>query len=197
LVIKADGLTLPNFETHNGKTAKDRALTASRVAKSKSNGKGNGASVTPALPREEKRREEVIPEAKASADKSAEELTKAELWSAGKSILESQGMPAKQCGSFVGKLVKDYGESVVIDAVRASVVNRPADAAEYLKAICMRSAGQRQQLESFKERDARIGRERWEQMTGERHPDSEPSQAPSSILNVIDITPIKRIGVTA
>lgn len=81
--------------------------------------------------------------AKATADKSAEELTKIELWTAGKSILESQGMPKAQCGSFVGKLVKDYGDSAVIDAVRSAVVNRPADAAEYIKAICMRSGGQR------------------------------------------------------
>lgn len=51
---------LPNFDRHNGKTAKNRSLTAKRVAKhkSESNGKGNGASVTNALPREEKRREE-------------------------------------------------------------------------------------------------------------------------------------------
>lgn len=41
------------------------------------------------------------------------------------------------------------------------------------------------QVESFKERDARIGRERWEQMTGKVHPDNVPKQ-PS---NVIDITP--------
>ena len=53
-------LTIPNFDRHNGKTAKDRGLTAKRVAKSKV--KSNGASVSEALPdalpREEKRREE-------------------------------------------------------------------------------------------------------------------------------------------
>lgn len=61
-------LTLPNFSRHNGKTAKNRALTAKRVAKckGKSNAEGNGASVTTALPKEEKRREENI-EAKAAA----------------------------------------------------------------------------------------------------------------------------------
>ena len=58
LVIHSTGLTLPNFETHNGKTAKDRALTASRVAKSKTNAKGNASTVTEPLAREEKRREE-------------------------------------------------------------------------------------------------------------------------------------------
>lgn len=54
---------LPNFDRHNGKTAKNRSLTAKRVAKHKaeSNEKGNGASVTNALPREEKRRVESKP----------------------------------------------------------------------------------------------------------------------------------------
>ena len=53
-------LSLPNFDRHNGKTAKNRALTAVRVAnsKKKANAEGNGVSVTSALPREEKRREE-------------------------------------------------------------------------------------------------------------------------------------------
>jgi len=56
------GVSLPNFDRHNGKTAKERALTAKRVAKHKSNGgandNGNGAGVSGALPREEKKREE-------------------------------------------------------------------------------------------------------------------------------------------
>jgi hypothetical protein len=54
-----------------------------------------------------------------------------------------QGMPKAQCGSFVGKLVNDYGEAIVVEAVRTTVVARPADAAEYLKACCMRAKGQR------------------------------------------------------
>lgn len=75
--------------------------------------------------------------------KPAAEVTKAELWSVGKSLLAEQGMPKAQCGSFVGKLVTDYGEQIVVDAVRTTCVARPADAAEYLKGCCMRAAGQR------------------------------------------------------
>lgn len=60
------GLSLPNFERHNGKTAKDRALNAKRAANFKSNAEGNAesnaSSVTQplanALPREEKKRKE-------------------------------------------------------------------------------------------------------------------------------------------
>lgn len=58
LVRTDDGISLSNFDRHNGKTAKDRCLTAKRVAKHKtnapSNGKGNAAVVSSALPREEK-----------------------------------------------------------------------------------------------------------------------------------------------
>lgn len=63
LVVANDGLSLPGFQKHCGRTAKDRAQTAKRVASHKANAtgnaKGNGASVTEALPREEKRREEI------------------------------------------------------------------------------------------------------------------------------------------
>lgn len=77
------------------------------------------------------------------AAKPAADMTRDELWKAGKSLLEQAGLPARQCGSFVGKLVKDYGDRIVVDAVRAAVVARPADPVEYLKATCMRSIGQR------------------------------------------------------
>ena len=53
-------LTFPRFAEHNGQTAKQRALTAKRVDKSRS-AKCNAASVTQSLPekrREEKRRKE-------------------------------------------------------------------------------------------------------------------------------------------
>ncbi|MCI2809370.1 hypothetical protein [Eoetvoesiella caeni] len=68
LVIADDGLSLPNFDRHNGKTAKDRALTAKRVATHKANAKSNADNVTDALPREEKNREDIQKkEAKASS----------------------------------------------------------------------------------------------------------------------------------
>lgn len=71
------------------------------------------------------------------------DLTKAELWTAGKSLLSAAGMPKAQCGSFVGKLCKDYDDAIVIDAVRETVVHQPADPATYLKAACQRLSGQR------------------------------------------------------
>lgn len=60
LLISDDGLTLPNFSKHCGKTAKERAQTARRVAVHKDLQKANAevtqAPLPTALPREEKRR---------------------------------------------------------------------------------------------------------------------------------------------
>lgn len=66
LVVNEGGISLPNFDRHNGSTAKNRAQTAKRVAKyrvspsgdDESNGESVTSIVTPALAREEKRREE-------------------------------------------------------------------------------------------------------------------------------------------
>jgi hypothetical protein len=67
--------------------------------------------------------------------------TKDELWKAGKSLLSQAGMPERQCGSFIGKLAKDYGDVVALEAVRAAVVERPVDPAGWLKAACGRHKG--------------------------------------------------------
>lgn len=50
-------------------------------------------------------------------------------------------MPEAQCGTFVGKLVKDYGEAIVVEAVRSAVVQRPADAATWLVGACKAAKG--------------------------------------------------------
>lgn len=62
LLISCEGIALPNFERHNGETAKSRALTAKRVAKHKANANGNdggnAGSVTKPLPKEDKSKED-------------------------------------------------------------------------------------------------------------------------------------------
>ena len=100
--------------------------------------------------------------------KSANDLTKDELWSAGKSLLMAAGMPKAQCGSFIGKLVNDYGGAVVVDAVRAAVVARPADPAEYIKAACQRMAGQRQPRSGKSPRMTDDERAAWSAAEGEK-----------------------------
>jgi hypothetical protein len=76
-------------------------------------------------------------------EKSLEEKTKQEIWRSGKSLLSQAGMPEAQCGSFIGKLVGDYGTEIVLDAVRTAVVEQTPDPASYLKAVCQRRKGER------------------------------------------------------
>jgi hypothetical protein len=70
-------ISLPHFDRHNGKTAKNRALTAKRVASHKS--KGNAPSVTNALPREEKRREDQHNTLSAGSENSADPKSPSEM----------------------------------------------------------------------------------------------------------------------
>lgn len=94
----------------------------------------------------------------ADGAKSVEQMTKDELWGAGKSLLMGAGLPKAQCGSFVGRLVKDYGDEIVVEAVRAAVMTRPADPVEYLKATCMHAAGQRANAKTYAQQAADIAR---------------------------------------
>lgn len=64
-------------------------------------------------------------------------MTKEEMWSAGKALLESSGMAKSQCGAYIGKLVKDYGDELVSNAIQSAIANRPADPRGYLKAVCI------------------------------------------------------------
>jgi chorismate mutase len=73
----------------------------------------------------------------------SEDREKRELYDAGKSLLAEQGMPAKQTGSFIAKLAKDYGQPVALEAVRSAVAARPMKAVEYLMATCQSLKGER------------------------------------------------------
>ena len=59
-MVESDGvISLPHFERHNGKTAKNRLLTAKRVANHKAgNAKSNARTVTSALPKEDVEKKE-------------------------------------------------------------------------------------------------------------------------------------------
>lgn len=58
LKARNGSLVVPNFDRHLSQTAKNRSLTSQRVANHKKR-KGNAPIVSDALPREEKRREEI------------------------------------------------------------------------------------------------------------------------------------------
>lgn len=78
-----------------------------------------------------------VPPAKSPAD-----MTKDEIWSVGKSLLINAGMPGSQCGSFVGKLCKDYGDAIVVEVVREAVIARPADPASFMKKLAQTRKGE-------------------------------------------------------
>lgn len=70
-------------------------------------------------------------------------VEKLDLWAAAKSLLQDAGMPARQCGPFVGKLARDFGSEVAMVAARALVAEQPVDPMAYLQATCQRLAGLR------------------------------------------------------
>lgn len=97
-----------------------------------------------------------------SPQKSPEEMAKAELWRAAVSVLNQGGCPEAQARTFMGKLVKDYGQEVVKAAVAAAVAEQPVDAREYLKATCQRTVGERKpenRQEALEKRNRRIADE--------------------------------------
>jgi hypothetical protein len=81
-------------------------------------------------------------EANASGD-TAFPIAREKLWAAGKTMLQEAGMPSKDCASFVGRLAKEYGRELTVQAVQAALTERPADPVSYLKAACQRFSGER------------------------------------------------------
>jgi uncharacterized protein YdaU (DUF1376 family) len=70
--------------------------------------------------------------------------SKAALWRESVLVLQAGGCENESlCRSFMGKLVKDYTEATVREAVTAAISAQPADAREYLKATCQRLKGER------------------------------------------------------
>jgi hypothetical protein len=137
IVIDGTSIHLANFDRHNGATAKSRALTAKRVANHKTNaaanGEGNAASVSGALPREEKRREEGNTEPNGSGGKppmSPDEI----IFGYGVPLLVSAGSADKAARSFLGGLRKGHGDQAVVDALRNCLREKPLQPLEWLAA---------------------------------------------------------------
>jgi hypothetical protein len=135
--ISADGIRLPNFERHNGNTAKTRALTAKRVAKSKGkgNGQGNAASVTLSLPREEKRREDATDPDGSGGEppaKAGELSDRDRIFAYGVPMLVNAGNTDKAARSFLAGKCKDHGDAVVVKALRDCYREQPVDPLSWL-----------------------------------------------------------------
>jgi hypothetical protein len=72
-----------------------------------------------------------------------EDPVRREIWRTGLHLLQSGDKDRASVASFLGRLVKDYGPNIVLDAMRATSSAKPFDAAEYLTACCLRASGQR------------------------------------------------------
>lgn len=61
---------------------------------------------------------------------------KLEIWQSGKALLAGEGMSEERAGSYIGKLVKDFGQVLVLEAVRDATQTTPAKPSEWLMARC-------------------------------------------------------------
>ena len=138
-----EGIRICNFEDHNGASAKKRCQTAKRVATFKSGNAEvtqqalptNSDSVTSALPREEKRREEIktIPD---GMDGKPSKLTDPDeiIFGYGVPMLVNAGTAEKQARSFLGGLRKHHGDETLIDKLRECIKAKPLQPLEWLAA---------------------------------------------------------------
>lgn len=200
LEITESGVSLPNFERHNGSTAKGRALTAKRVANHKANAgtndSGNAESVSGALPREEKRREE-----KKSSSLRSEESAPAkrervsvivaetlplpttldrETWRDWVSYRSSIRKPLKV--ETAEKQIQFLCESIASGHDPVAIINDSIrNGWTGLFAKDHHKTAAKPQAESFYEREQAAKRKRWEEMTGRPWPTDGST--------VIDVTP--------
>lgn len=119
-------LVMPKFERHTSKSAKKRALTSRRVAKTRN--APVTQSVTPAaLPREEKNKSK-------SATPSASDF-KADLFARWKALPDGGG------GAFLTALFRDHKpEQAVIEAVERTLDHAPADPKAFVKGLLRKGA---------------------------------------------------------
>lgn len=117
---------MPNFERHNGESAKKRALTNDRVKRSR-NAKCNADVTQEALP--EKRREEKKKEGGPTPARPDLEF----IFSDGLDSLLAGGLNEREARAVLGRMVKDFGEPETAAALAASIGK--ADVKSYALAI--------------------------------------------------------------
>lgn len=114
----------------------------------------------------------------------------------GLALLVNAGTLEKQARSFLGGLRKHHGDGALIDKLRECAKAKPLQPLEWLAAaLPPHDSEKRRPVETYKERDARLAREKWERMTGEKHPENGPAPPVRSILDVFDVE-TKTLGLT-
>lgn len=134
---QAERVTLPNFDRHNGETAKKRALKTRRQQNWRQNRDGDvdGEASTGASTREEKRREEVnTPKGGADAPDPVKEI-----FDSGIRVLTHAGEKQKPARALIGRLRQKVGDAEALNVIRlaasksdpqayiAAAANKPKD----------------------------------------------------------------------
>jgi hypothetical protein len=154
-----DGLSLPEFDTHNGASAKRRAMEADRKRAERAAPKdhphdGSNLSASHAdkkRTREEESREEYsvpIGTGAVGAGKkprTAAEQRKSDLWRSIKLLLVESGesKDLKAAGAIVTQAIAKFDEPTALEAIEATLHKRPAGVIAYIEAACQQAAGQR------------------------------------------------------
>ena len=81
---------------------------------------------------------DLIPEPSGSGGKprTPADPVKDEIWKTGRELLEGKGESRAAAGSFLGGLVRDFGQKLVLDAVRDAAVSSPIEPKGWLTARC-------------------------------------------------------------
>lgn len=191
------GLHFPNFDRHNGKTAKQRALSNVRQQQHRANVTESVTSSSRTqrdkpVTREEKRREEIPPtnvggERAPRGTRLPADFVLPDDWIAFCKTERPDLNPYE-----TGRRFADYWRGV------AGAKGRKADwLATWRNWVRNEKAQQpsgNKLTQTFRERDAEAGMRRWEEMTGQRHPDrdrmgTQVIEAPATSLKLLESSP--------
>lgn len=81
------------------------------------------------------------PRSRASTAGAVADASKVEIWKTGREMLKAEGKNDESSGSFLGKLCKDFGQVLVLQAVRDCNAITPAKPSEWLIARCQERRG--------------------------------------------------------
>lgn len=129
----ANGLSLPEFDTHNGQSAKRRAQDADRKREVR---KVSADKADKKRTREEKRREEIkTTDADASGDKSpADQSPKDVVFGLGVPLLTAANVKESNARSFLAMQAKAHGDARLAEVLQRCALERPVEPVSWLQA---------------------------------------------------------------
>ncbi|KQP02479.1 hypothetical protein ASF45_20715 [Pseudorhodoferax sp. Leaf265] len=114
----------------------------------------------------------------------------------GLAMLVNAGTPDKNARSFLGGLRKAHGDEALIDKLRDCAKAKVLQPLEWLAAALPpggHKAKPRPELVSFAEQERRAGWARWEEMSGQRHPELERLRNAGDVIDVLPANTTTRI----